>query len=40
MQNNKKGIKMTYRTFCIGIAAVVVGLLSMKLLADSQGRVY
>ena len=40
MQNNDEGIKISYRGIYIGIAAVIVGLLSMKLLADSQSRVY
>ncbi|MEO7834264.1 MAG: hypothetical protein ABIR50_03020 [Ginsengibacter sp.] len=40
MKNNKKGIKISFRGIYFGIDAVVVGLLIMKLLADSHERVY
>ncbi len=40
MQCNHKEIKMSYGSIFIGLAAIVFGLLSMKVLADSQSRVF
>lgn len=35
----RKKLKISYATLCAGAVIAVVGLLSMKLLADSQSRV-